>query len=224
MIRITAALAAFFLAVPAIADDAPAPAPAPAAQAPVAQAPAKPFVYTPKPTDIVIGKEKAPVVIVEYASLSCPHCAHFFVNSLPTLTTRYIDTGKAKLLYRHYPLNEPALKAAELVQCADPDRRHAFLDVLFSTQGKWAYDANFKESLATTAVLGGIARAKFDACMNDKELEKSILEVTTEAQDDFKVSSTPTFFINNKKEEGDHSAESLGKEIDSALAKTAKKK
>jgi len=212
MIRVLTVAAALFIAVPAWADDAVPP-----------PAPAKPFVYTAKASDIVIGKNDAPVTVVEYASLSCPHCAHFFTQVLPDLTTKYIDTGKIRMVYRDYPLNEPALKAAELVQCADKDRRHDFLNVLFKTQGKWAYDANFRESLANIALLGGMERAQFNACLDDKEREKSVVAVAKEAQDDYKVSSTPTFYINGNVQQGDAGLEALSKTIDDALAKTVKK-
>ncbi len=219
MIRALTIITTLLFASAVFADDA-----APQAQpAPVPETPAKPFVYTPKATDIVMGKDTAPVVMVEYASLSCPHCGHFYNTVLPDLTTKYIDTGKVKLVYRDYPLNAPALKAAELVQCADPDRRHVFLKVLFNTQEKWAYDANYKDVLANVAALGGIDKAKFEACMKDAVIEKAILASAKEAQDDYKVQSTPTFFINGKPSQGNHDVENMSKLIDIALTDAGQK-
>jgi len=180
---------------------------------------AKPFVYTAKPTDIVIGKAEAPVTIVEYASLSCPHCADFYNNVMPKLTEKYIDTGKVKLVYRDYPLNEPALKAAAVVQCAEPERRHSFIKVLFSTQDKWGRGGDYKDALASIAALGGVPRDVFDKCFADKALETRILEVEKDAEDNYNVSSTPTFFINGKLHKTDHELESMSKDIDEALAK-----
>ncbi len=181
--------------------------------------PAKPFVYKPNEYDVVEGKDSAPVTVVEYASLSCPHCAHFYTQAFPALKTKYIDTGKVKFVYRNYPLNDPALKGAQLVACADPDRRHAFLKVLFTTQQKWAYDAGYRKNLSDIAVLGGIDRLAFESCMNDRALEKKITAIAKEAADDYKVNSTPNFFINQNMYKGDHDAASLGKAIDDAIAK-----
>jgi protein-disulfide isomerase len=160
---------------------------------------------------------------VEYASLSCPHCSHFYVTALPELTKKYIDTGEVKLVYRNYPLNDPALKAAELVECSEADRRHAFIKVLFTTQMIWAYDTNYRDALANIAVLGGIDRLKFESCMNDKAIEKKVVAVAKEAADDYKINSTPTFFINGTQYKGDHDVPSLSKVIDAALAQNAKK-
>ena len=174
---------------------------------------------------MVTGKADAPVTIVEYASLSCPHCADFYVHTLPELTKKYIDTGKVKLVYRDYPLNEPALKGAELVQCADPDRREAYVKVLFTTQLKWAYDAGYRDALSNIAVLGGMDRLQFEACMNNKAVEKIVLNVAKEAQDDYRVTSTPTFFINGELEyKGDHDVASLWRMVDNAALATEKKK
>jgi protein-disulfide isomerase len=184
---------------------------------------AKPFVYIPKPSDVVYGKDNAPVVMVEYASLSCPHCAHFYTDALPDLTKKYIDTGKVKLVYRNYPLNDPALKAAELVQCAPADQRHTFIKVLFTTQQKWAYDNNYRDSLGNIAALGGIDRESFETCMRNKKLEKSIGAVEMEAENDYKIHSTPSFFINGALHNGPHDAPSLSKDIDAALAKAGQK-
>jgi protein-disulfide isomerase len=185
--------------------------------------PAKPFVYRAKTSDVVTGKADAPVTIVEYASLSCPHCSHFFINTLPQLATKYIDTGKAKLVFRSFPLNDPALKAAELVQCVPAESREAFVKVLFKEQMKWAYETNYRAALSTIAVMGGFDALKFEACMNDKEVEKTVLGVAKEAQDDYRVTSTPTFFVNGEMEKGMHDLATLGKMIDFNLAAQDKK-
>lgn len=206
------------LAFPALAADNPADS-TKAAQ----ETPAKPFVYAPKPTDIVIGKDDAPVTIVEYASLSCPHCAHFFNEALPQLTDKYIEKGKVRLVYRHYPLNDPALKAAELVNCADKDRRHTFLTVLYKQQSRWAYGINVTDSLANIAAMGGIERKRFDKCLQDKAMEKTILAVEKEAADVYKVNSTPTFYVNNVQLTGDSSIVEVSKAVDAALAAKTKK-
>src|SRR5689334_24538334 len=101
----------------------------------VAQAAETPSVT---PQDHVLGKAEAPVTIFEYASLTCPHCAAFDQETLPKIKENWIDTGKAKLVFRDYPLDQAALKAAMLARCAPPDRFYGFIDVLFQSQTSWA--------------------------------------------------------------------------------------
>lgn len=188
-----------------------------------AETPAKRFMYIPKPTDIVVGKDNAPVTIVEYASLSCPHCAHFYNETMPTLKEEYITPGKVKLVYRDYPLNQSALQAALLVQCADKSRAEDFVRVLFKTQDKWAYGTDVKDALGNIAVLGGLDRTKFERCLVNNDMQKALIAVEKESSDDFKVGGTPTFFINGEEQKGDHSMATMAVAIDAALAKTAKK-
>lgn len=146
--------------------------------------------------DIVIGKADAPVTIIDYSSLSCPHCAHFHNDVLPKLKKELLDTGKAKLVFRHFPLNEPALRAAQLVNCADATQRVAFLSVLFEKQGDWAFTEDFLKQLKPLAALGGVDSAAFDSCMADASGEARILEVRKAAAEAGHVNSTPSFVIN----------------------------
>lgn len=191
--------------------------------APKAEAPAKPFTYVPQLYDITIGKKNAPVTLVEYASLSCPHCAHFYNDILPEFSAKYIDTGKVRLVYRHYPLNAPALKAATLVECADKDRQHDFLTVLFKMQDKWAYVPTYMDSLANIAALGGIGKERFDACMNDKSIEKTIVSGEQEASTVYKVNSTPTFFVVGSGAAGTSDPDVMKKSVDAALTTAGKR-
>ena len=107
----------------------------------------------------VLGQANAPVTIIEYSSLSCPHCAQFHNNVLPKLKKNYIDTGKVKLVYRDFPLGGPAYIAAMMARCAKPDRYFQFLDVLFRDQANWARSHRRlgrlapKSTLSPTAVL-----------------------------------------------------------------------
>ncbi|MCI5048917.1 MAG: DsbA family protein, partial [Rickettsiales bacterium] len=96
--------------------------------------------------DVVIGKAEAPVTIVEYSSLSCPHCASFHEVLLPKIQAKYIDQGLAKYTSRHFPLNEPALRAAMLTECVGKDRRTKFVNVLFELQEKWAFSGDFLDN------------------------------------------------------------------------------
>ncbi len=85
----------------------------------------------PLPDDRVLGKADAPVTIFEYASLTCPHCADFDEHTLPKLKADWIDTGKARLIFRDFPLDQAAVRAAQLARCAPPEQFYAFVDALF---------------------------------------------------------------------------------------------
>lgn len=88
--------------------------------------------------DKVLGDRDAPVTMIEYSSLTCPHCAHFHTDVLPRIKKEYIDTGKVKLVLRDFPLNQPALIAAQIAHCVPEDRYFGFVSVLFETQAAWA--------------------------------------------------------------------------------------
>jgi protein-disulfide isomerase len=150
------------------------------------------------PDDRILGKADAPVTIFEYASLTCPHCADFEKNFLPKIKADWIETGKAKLIFRDFPLDGSALKAAMVARCAPPERFYGFVDVLFSQQGAWATGGDPTAVLERLAKLGGMGQEKFDACMKDDALQNKILAGRLAASNDYKVESTPTFFINGK--------------------------
>lgn len=173
--------------------------------------------------DFIMGNKGARVTIVEYASLSCPHCAHFHKDVLPELKKKYIDTGKALYILRQFPINEPALKGALLVDCvgqeSGADRYYTFVNVLFNAQNKWAFDPNFLASLETFAKVGGVSKEKFDACMVDSTRELKLLKVKQEATDTLKVNHTPYFFINAHRYDDDVTVERMSAYIDSQLPK-----
>jgi len=160
---------------------------------------------TPQPQsdDRVLGDAKAPITIFEYASLTCPHCAVFDQETLPKLKTEWIDTGKAKLILRDYPLDQSALLAAMVARSAPPDRIYAFIDTLFQSQLSWAQSSNVKGSLARIAKVGGMSQAEFDQCVADQKLSDSIINSRLNGQQHYGVDSTPTFFIDGKKVVGE---------------------
>lgn len=169
------------------------------------------------PEDHVLGKADAPVTIIEYASLTCPHCRHFDQEVLPKLKEKWIDTGKVKLVFRDYPLDEPALRAAMVARCAPPDRYFAFVDAIFAGQEQWAVASDYKAALGRIALLGGVSNEKFSACINDKTLESAVLGSRLNATQQLSVNSTPTFFINGAKFDGAPTEEAL----DAALSRAA---
>jgi protein-disulfide isomerase len=151
------------------------------------------------PDDRVLGKADAPITIFEFFSLTCPHCAEFEETTYPKLKAEWVDTGKAKIVYRDYPLDQNALKAAMVARCAPPERYAAFVEVLFKQQTVWGLQRDPTESLKKIAALGGIGAAAFDKCINDQDLSKQIVAEEYEAQTKYGVDSTPTFFVNGKK-------------------------
>jgi protein-disulfide isomerase len=163
--------------------------------------------------DRILGRPDAPITIVEYASLTCPHCAHFTNAVLPELKKKWIDTGKAKLVLRDYPLDEPALRAAMIARCAPSDRFYAFIDTFFASQEKWVMSRDYLEALARIAKLGGMSREDFDACLKNTDLENKIVEGRLVATKELDVNSTPTFFINGAKFTGVPTAEEFDKKL-----------
>jgi protein-disulfide isomerase len=172
------------------------------------------------PEDRVLGKADAPVTIIEYASLTCPHCAAFDAETLPQLKKEWIDTGKAKLVFRDFPLDGLALKGAKLARCAPPERFYGFIDVLFRQQDVWARAADPQAALGRIAKLGGMSDEQFQTCMKDDTVENQILAGRMAAEKDAKVESTPTFFVNGKKLVGALPYDSFDDALKAASPKT----
>jgi protein-disulfide isomerase len=176
--------------------------------------------------DFLMGKKEAPLTIVEYASLSCPHCANFHNTVLPKLKQKYIDTGKVRLIVRPFPLNEPALKASMLVDCVGQDggaeRYYTFMKVLFDGQKQWAFDSNYMPALETFAKVGGLSKDQFDKCTNDPDREIKLLKVKKDANDILKVPHTPFFFLQDHPFNGEKSVEGFSAAIDQMLKEKQK--
>jgi protein-disulfide isomerase len=170
--------------------------------------------------DRILGNPEAPITIVEYASLTCPHCAHFANDVLPEIKKAWIDTGKAKLVLRDFPLDEPALRAAMIARCAPPDRYYAFADTFFAAQEKWVRSPDYREALARLAKLGGMGKEEFDTCLKNTELENKIVEERLKATQELEVNSTPTFFVNGTKLAGAPTTEEFEKLLSSLAAKS----
>ena len=170
--------------------------------------------------DRILGNPDAPITIVEYASLTCPHCAHFTNDVLPELKKKWVDTGKAKLVLRDYPLDEPALRAAMIARCAPPDRYYAFVDTFFGSQEKWVTARDYRDALARLVKLGGMSREEFDNCLKNTALENKIVEGRLIASKELDVNSTPTFFINGTKFTGAPTVEEFDKALSGLAAKS----
>jgi len=203
--------------VPGAARSPQTPAEAPKSEAGTPTAPS-PLAVT--EDDRVLGKSDAPITIVEYASLNCPHCAHFALDVLPTVKEKWIDTGKAKLVVRDYPLDEQALRAAMVTRCAPPDRYYALVDTFLQAQPKWVGARDYRETLARLAKLGGMSQKQFDSCIDDAALANKLAETRLVADQQLGVDATPTFFINGTRFEGEPSVAAMDKALSAASAKS----
>ncbi|TMJ76767.1 MAG: DsbA family protein [Alphaproteobacteria bacterium] len=173
-----------------------------------------------QPSDRILGKAEAPITIIEYASLTCPHCAHFDVTVLPKLKEKWIDTGKAKLILRDYPLDEPALRAAMVARCAPADRFYPLIDTFFAQQEQWATSRDYRAALEKLVKLGGMSDKEFKACISDKKLEDQVAQSRLVASQQLGVDATPTFFINGKKFDGAPTVEAFDQALSGAAPKS----
>jgi protein-disulfide isomerase len=162
-----------------------------------------------------LGKDDAPVTIIEYASATCPHCAAFHKNVFPQLKTEFIDTGKVRFVFREFPFDDLALAAFMLARCAPADKYFPMVDMLFEQQKTWA-GPNARAELFRIAQMAGLTQEQFDKCLTDEAAAKGIIEVRNKAAQTYGVEATPTFFINGKLVRGEQSIDSFRKLITEA--------
>jgi protein-disulfide isomerase len=174
------------------------------------------LAQAPPDGDVVIGSDKAPVTIIEYASMTCPHCAHFEETTLPELKKRYIDTGKVRYMMREFPLDALAAAGFMLARCAGPDKYEAIIETLFAKQADWVVQQPI-EPLKAIAKQFGFTEESFNQCLANQKLLDNIQVVRDHAVNKLAVNSTPTFFINGKRFVGDLTIEIMAKEIDPYL-------
>lgn len=144
-----------------------------------------------------IGRVDAPVTINDFSSLTCPHCANAHANILPRLIEDYVKTGKVRIVFNDFPLNQAALDGSKISRCVANDQYLGFMSMLFSSIEQWAYSNNPSESLVNNAVLTGLSPERARECLNDEDLEKAILMGLQEGAQTYKVNSTPTFVVNH---------------------------
>jgi len=170
--------------------------------------------------DFVIGDESAPITIIEYASLSCSHCADFHTNTLEKLKEEYIDSGKVRFVFRDFPFNYPALLGSMVLRCIPEDVRYDYMNALFQLQTNWVD----KESTKTTQELfkimqsGGMTKEEFDTCITNVDLENKILQGVIGAQSEFNIQSTPSFLVNGILVEGNKSIKEFRQIINKILS------
>ena len=167
--------------------------------------------------DAVYGSPDAPLTVVEYASLGCPHCAAFHAETLPEMKKDYIDTGKVRLIYRDFPLGTPALAASMVARCAGPDRYLGMVDIFFKGQRSWSRAENPLEAIKQTARFGGMSSSDVDACLGNQQLLDAIQAVARNAQADHQINSTPSFVIGGKTYAGNLPYDDFKQIFDAAL-------
>ena len=195
---------------PAIADDKPADDKPAEAPAPGDLAHAGPD------GDVILGSAKAPVTVIEYASMTCPHCAHFSETTFPELRKRYIDTGKVRFIFREFPLDALAAAGFMLARCAGKDKFMPIVETLFAKQADWIVKEPVP-ALQGIAKQFGFTEDSFKECLANQKLLDGIQAVRDHAVEKLGVNSTPTFFINGKKMVGALTIEQMAKEIDPYL-------
>lgn len=171
----------------------------------------------PQPGDMSLGSPKAKVQVVEYASLSCPHCARFNSEVFPAFKAKYVDTGKVRYTLREM-LTPPAEVAAAgfmIARCAGPGKYFKVVDAVFRSQSRW--DGDIKPIFLGIAKDNGLTEAQFESCLGS-QANMDAVNKRLKGAIDAGVSSTPTFFVNGKKYEGEQSLEKL----DAAIAAAGK--
>ena len=170
--------------------------------------------------DFIIGRDNAPITIIEYASLSCGHCADFHLNTLPKLVDEYVNTGKAKIVFRDFPFNYPALIGSMVLRCVPEDIRYQYSNALYQLQSKWVVRENAKSTQELYKIMqsGGMSKEEFNACIKNVDLENEILTGLMSAQNEFNIKSTPSFLINGILLEGNKPIKDFRQIIDKILS------
>ena len=173
-----------------------------------------------KDNDFVIGNKDAPITIIEYASMSCSHCASFHNSTLNDLKTEYIDTGKVRFVFRDFPFNYPALLGGMMMRCIPNEVRYDYMNALYLLQKSWVVreNATTMQELYKIMQSGGMTKDEFDACYSNEQLENEILEGVIAAQKEFNIRSTPSFLVNGNLIEGNKSIKEFRQIIDKILS------
>ena len=184
------------------------------AQAAATTVPTAELMAPPPLPDAWMGSATAPITMIEYASMTCTHCAAFHAETWPTLKSKYIDTGKVRFVLREFPLDPLATAAFMLARCVDPDKRNALIDLMFDQQNNWAFVKQPVEALQNTVKQAGVSKDAFEACLKNQKLYDQVNSERDKAASQFKIDATPTFFINGVKHPGEISVPDLEKLLD----------
>ena len=157
--------------------------------------------------DMALGSKDAPVTVVEYASMTCPHCANFANDVFPAFRKKYIDTGKVHFIFREFPFDRYALQASMLARCAGEKRYFGLVEAFFAQQQQWVRLDDPLKGLKQIARLGGMSGDQIQACLDDKSLSDMILNTRLEGNKKHGVDATPSFLVNGTKYSGEMSLE-----------------
>ncbi len=168
--------------------------------------------------DQVLGRPDAPVTIIEYASTTCPHCAAFHKTTLPRLKAEWLDTGRAKLIYRDFPTGPQGLSvgASMIAHCAGPERYFGLLGLIMDQQERWTSSQNPLAELKKLAKLAGMGEDKVDACLARQDLANAISARARDAVDKYGIDGTPAFVVAGKVMPGAQPFEALDKALKAA--------
>jgi protein-disulfide isomerase len=166
--------------------------------------------------DRTLGDPAAPVVLIEYASLTCPHCATFHLEVLPRLEADWIASGRLLFVYRHFPLNAPALRAALLAECLESEAFFAFIERLYRDQKLWIGTTEVRAGLFAIAQQAGFDEARFEACANDQAMLDKLLGRLVYWRRIYALNETPTVFVDGERVERPHDYEALSRIIEAA--------
>jgi protein-disulfide isomerase len=169
--------------------------------------------------EMSLGADNAPVTIIEYASMTCPHCAHFSVTTWPVLKKDYIDKGKVRFIFREFPLDPLAAAGFMLARCSANDNTEKYflmVDTLFAQQKTWVVQQPLAP-LKAIAKQAGLSEQQFTDCLTNQKLIDGLEAVRQRASEKLGVTSTPTFFVNGDKRTGDLSIEDLAKAMEPYL-------
>lgn len=167
--------------------------------------------------DKILGKADAPVTIIEYSSMTCPHCQNFHLNVLPHVKSTYIDTGKARLIFREFPLDQLAMAVAMLARSAPEDKYFDVVDLYFQRLNTWGRSDKPLDAIRAVAKQIGFTDESFKTALTDQKLLDAITQIRTRASEKFKVNATPSFFVNGKKADEFYSPETVDKTMKAYL-------
>ena len=164
-----------------------------------------------------LGKPDAPIKMIEFASLTCGHCARFHNEVMPTIKEKYINNGKIFFTYKDFPLDKFALKASIISRCSGNKNYFSFLDVFYKKQSSWTRSQDPFKSLLKIAKIGGLKDEEIKVCVGNKSIEDGLLKDRLQSSKKYDITATPTIYLNGKKYTGDLTLEALELKINSLL-------
>lgn len=168
--------------------------------------------------DIVYGSADAPVEIIEYASLTCPHCARFAADIFPKIKSEYVDTGKVRFIYRNFVMNQFDMAASVVARCKDTEVTKRLMTVFFDRQAAWIGAEDRVGALAGLARrAGGMSRTQFDRCIADRDMQQHLAKMTDDGRIRYKVNATPTLLVEGSKVEATNDWDAVKAAIEAEL-------